>query len=154
MSRRIVTKEMLKRTAGPSNTKSKEKKQRDLLEEQIQDEIGSAARSRFITKARKYMGKFKGIGWKTVVDNGMRGAYGETDYEKKRIRINKSRHLSKNVKRINRNKDGTENMLDTIVHENMHRKHPAMKEKTVRKRTKTMIKNMSKRSKRRYYQTV
>ena len=68
--------------------------------------------------------------WKRVVDNKMRW-YGETDETKKLIKINKSK--KKNTK--------PGDIIDTIVHEEMHAVHPQMHEKTVRKQTKLKIKH-------------
>jgi acetyl-CoA carboxylase alpha subunit len=71
--------------------------------------------------------------------------YGEIDYHRKRIRVNKkeSRKYGKKHK--------TAGILDSIVHEEMHRTHPKMTEKTVRKKTKRKIKKMSKRVKKKHY---
>lgn len=82
--------------------------------------------------------------WKKVIDNKMRGAYGETDFDKKLIRINKKRHAKGKVhdKRTKKNKNGSASMIDTIVHEEMHMKHPKMHEKTVRKLTPKVVKRM------------
>lgn len=77
-------------------------------------------------------------------------AYGETDYDKRTIRINKQRHKKK-FKRTNPNKDGSENLLDTIIHEDLHRKHPNMREKNVKKLAKAMKSKMSKKQKAKHY---
>ena len=72
-------------------------------------------------------------GYTRKVDNSMKG-FGETDFKKKTIRINKSKKKNKNPGES----------LDTIVHEEQHRIHPGMKEKNIKKRTKKVIKKMSK----------
>ena len=89
--------------------------------------------------------------WKRHVDNKMRGAYGETDYAKKTIRINKRRHKSKTAARIAPNKNGTESLINTILHEETHRKHPKMKEKTVRKKATRLATALGRRAKKRLY---
>ena len=100
------------------------------------------------------MGKFKGIGWKSIVNNRMR-VKGRTDYKKKTIEINKKKSKKEaRVRPITKGANGYPEVLDTIVHEVMHRDHPNMHERTVRRKTKTKIRAMSKRSKKRFYQSV
>lgn len=81
--------------------------------------------------------------WKRIVDNKMRGAYGETDFTKRIIRINKKAHRSKRLGRITPTKKGHESMIHTMAHEELHRKHPKMHERTVRKLEKKVVKKMS-----------
>ena len=88
--------------------------------------------------------------WKYKIDNKMRGAFGETDYDKKVIRVNKKRHKSKSVLKISKKKDGNEHLGKTIYHEELHRKHPKMYEKTVRKKEKDFDK-LSKKQKKKLY---
>jgi hypothetical protein len=78
--------------------------------------------------------------WKRVVDNKMRGAYGETNFETQTIRINKTKHTKDNAL-----------LIDTIVHEEIHRLHPKMHEKTVRKLAAKKVETMSQKTKNRYY---
>lgn len=78
--------------------------------------------------------------YKRTTDNKMRD-YGETDLEKKTVRINKSKKKNK--------KPG--DILDTIVHEKMHIRHPKKLERTVRKETKKVIKKMGKKLKAKHY---
>ncbi len=78
--------------------------------------------------------------YERVVDNRMHG-YGDIDFKKKIIRVNKKRSK----------KAGPGEVLDTIVHEETHRKHPKMHEKTVRKETKEAIKKMSPTQKSKQY---
>lgn len=82
--------------------------------------------------------------YKVITDNKMR-AYGDTDLGKKVIRINKD-------KAKKRNRPGE--VLDTIVHEAMHAKHPMMHEYTVRRKTKKLMKKLNKKQKRGYYKLV
>ena len=74
--------------------------------------------------------------WKRVTDNKMRW-YGDTDENKKIIRINKSK--KKNTK--------PGDIIDTIVHEEMHKIHPKMSEKLVRKKTKISVTKLNKKKK-------
>lgn len=97
-------------------------------------------------------------GWKYKTDNKMRGAYGETDFEKKTVRINKKKHTNKKAlkteRRYNRNPDGSENMLDTIVHEMSHIANPKAGERKTEKRAKRITKKLSTRTKKRIYRLV
>lgn len=79
-------------------------------------------------------------GFKRMVDNALR-AYGEIDYGRKIIKINKKKAK----------KTGTGEVIDTIVHEETHLRHPNMKEKNVKKKTARVIKRMGPKVKRRYY---
>ncbi len=76
--------------------------------------------------------------WKRIVDNKMRWQ-GDIDYKKKLIRINKSKSKKKS------------SVIDTIVHEEYHRKKPTMHEKTVYKKTKKTVKRLSPKTKRKLY---
>jgi len=53
--------------------------------------------------------------------------YGETDYQKKRIRINPEKG----------------DVIDTILHEKLHKKYPNKSEKWIRKKTNKMQYKMS-----------
>lgn len=79
-------------------------------------------------------------GYKRKVDNKMH-AYGDTDLEKKIIRVNKKKSKAKRAGEV----------LDTIVHEEMHRKHPKMHERTIRKETPRAIKKMGAKTKQKLY---
>lgn len=78
--------------------------------------------------------------WKRIVDNKMRG-HGDIDDEKRIIRINKSKEKNKKRGEI----------LDSIVHEELHRTNPKMTEKQVEKKTKELVKKMSLAEKKRLY---
>lgn len=79
--------------------------------------------------------------YKRVVDNKAR-VYGDTDLSKKIIRVNKKRSKQSGNKG---------EVLDTIVHEVHHAKHPMKHERTVRKDTERIIKHLNKKQKRHYY---
>lgn len=81
--------------------------------------------------------------WNYKVNNKLRGSYGEIDYKKRVISINKTLH-----------KKDKEDIIDTITHEEMHRKHPKMHEKTVRKETPKVVSKMSNKSKARLYSKI
>jgi len=72
-------------------------------------------------------------------------AYGDIDYDKRIIRINKvrSKKWAKKHKKAG--------VLDTIVHEDLHRQHPRMSERVIIKKTKDTIRRMSRMRKRKYY---
>lgn len=88
--------------------------------------------------------------YKYQIDNQMR-AYGETDFEKKTIRINRKRHKSAKVDRISAKADGDEHLGMTIYHEELHRKNPSWTEKKVRKQEKSGWKKLSPAQKKSYY---
>lgn len=94
-------------------------------------------------------------GWKRIVDNRMKGDWGSTDHKKKEIRINKKRAkkipFEGHKRPVNKNATRYPEVLDTIVHEETHRKHPKMREKTVRKVTKRQMKTMSPKAKKKMY---
>ncbi len=90
--------------------------------------------------------------WQFKTDNKLRGAFGETDYDKKIVRINKRRHAKNQpVRHLTKNKDGSENMLVTALHEINHVKHPKMGERGVEKLARAMKSRMSKKQKNRIY---
>lgn len=87
------------------------------------------------------------IRWKRKVNNNLRGAFGETDYGKRTITINKKRHKNKAALKKFPKIDQT--LLNTIVHEETHAAHPRMLERTVRKvaRRKTMTMSIKEKNK-------
>ena len=78
--------------------------------------------------------------WKFEVDNKMRD-FGDTDYDRKVIRVNKSKKRNKKPGEV----------INTIVHELKHKNHPKMHEKTVRKETKKALAHMGQSQKQRLY---
>lgn len=82
------------------------------------------------------------------------GAFGETNYEKKVIRINKKIHQKAKKKSLwgFPKKDST--IIDTLVHETLHKNHPKMHEKTVRRKAKVLVKKMGKKAKSKLYSKV
>jgi hypothetical protein len=78
--------------------------------------------------------------WLRVVDNKMRW-HGDIDDEKKIIRVNKSPSKNKKPGEI----------LNTIVHEEMHKIHPQMYEKNIKKETKHKIGSMRQKEKNKLY---
>jgi hypothetical protein len=83
-------------------------------------------------------------GYKRIVDPKMK-CWGYIDEKKKIIRIRKKGGVIGHIK----NKPG--NVLDTIVHEEIHRKHPKLNEWQTRRKTKRDIKKMSDKQKQKYY---
>lgn len=92
--------------------------------------------------------------WKYQQDNKMRGAFGETDYDKKLIRINKKRHKSKSAAKISPKKNGDEHLGKTIYHEELHRKHPKWTERKVRQHEKKDWKKLTPAQKKKYYSKI
>lgn len=82
-----------------------------------------------------------------VVDNKLRGAYGESDLSKGTIRINKKKHFQKGYTRLNPAKDGHEKLYATVKHEMLHHEHPEKSETTIRKMEKSSIARMSTKQK-------
>lgn len=90
--------------------------------------------------------------YKKVINNKLKGTYGITDFVKKTITINKKRHSGKNHGNgIKKNKNGTASIIDTIVHEMTHAKHPKMSEKMVLKKTAQNLKKMTMQTKKKLY---
>lgn len=79
----------------------------------------------------------------------LRGAFGETNFSTKTVRINKARHVkARSDKRLLggvAKKDNT--IINTIVHELTHKNHPKMHEKNVRKVARTKVNKMSRKVK-------
>ena len=75
--------------------------------------------------------------------------YGFTDLNKKVIAVNKQHHKSKGNHKsdVKKNKDGSANLTDTILHETLHKAHPKAHEKTIRKLTRKRLKKLSKKAK-------
>lgn len=86
--------------------------------------------------------------WKYVVKK-IPGTYGETDWDKKIISVNKQYHKSKGNHRagVRKNKDGSANITDTILHEIEHKNHPKMYEKNIKKLTRKRYKKLGRKSK-------
>lgn len=97
--------------------------------------------------------------WRTKVDNKMR-SFGITDYSKKEIRVNKkkSKRTAKLSKKAARKKHGMSrketSIINTIVHEDLHRRHPRMHEKTVMRKARIAVQRMGKKAKRRLYTQI
>ena len=90
--------------------------------------------------------------WTYKKDNKLRGAYGETDYKKKLVRINIKRHKKRKAGKIKdgiSKKDAT--IINTLVHERLHVNHPKMHEDRIRKLTKFKLKRMSPKEKMKLY---
>lgn len=68
--------------------------------------------------------------------------FGETDFNKRLIRVNKKRC---------KDEGSCGEVIDTIVHEELHAKHPSMSEKGVVKKAAKLTAKMSTKRKRRLY---
>lgn len=85
-----------------------------------------------------------------MIDNSMKWL-GETDTTDKVIRINKNLHHKDSVKSLTRKGKRKAELLDTIVHEEMHARHPRMHEKTVYKKTREKVKKLTQKQKHKLY---
>jgi len=81
-------------------------------------------------------------GWKWVVDNRMRD-YGETDYERRVVRINRVLHRKHRV-----------SLLDTLLHEELHVQYPFLSERMVCELTAVRLPHLAARDKARLYAKV
>lgn len=91
--------------------------------------------------------------WVVKRDDKMRGAFGETDYEKKVIRINVKRHKS-SAPKIAPKDNGHEHLGKTIFHEFLHKRHPEWTERQVRKHEKSDWPKLSTAQKKSYYDKI
>lgn len=98
---------------------------------------------------KTHRGTCKRSTWKYKVGK-VKGGYGETDFNKKVIKIDKSKHR-KNYKRLTPNPDGSENMLTTITHEMVHKRFPKKSEKATEKLARAMKSKMSPKTKQKMY---
>lgn len=85
--------------------------------------------------------------WKYKINNRLRGIDGQTDYDKKTITINKK----KSVQPATSLSKAETTIINTIVHEMLHKDHIRMHEKTVRKIARERVKNMSEKQKAKLY---
>ena len=88
--------------------------------------------------------------YKIKIDNKME-AFGEVDFDKKIIKINRKAHIKAKKKALwdIPQKDST--LINTLLHEKMHIAHPKMKERNIRKITREKLIEMSKKIKNRLY---
>lgn len=93
--------------------------------------------------------------WKFKVDNKLRGAYGQTDFDTKTVLINKKKHKNKKMlakeRKYHRLPDGTESILDTIEHEKGHILKPKASETKVETAATKRVAKMSPRQKKKAY---
>lgn len=91
--------------------------------------------------------------WTFKNDHKLRGAYGETDFKKKTIRVNRKRaRLDPKFKRpVNKNATKYPDVLATMVHELHHATHPKATERQTIKAERRKVATMSKKEKRRVY---
>ena len=73
-------------------------------------------------------------GYKVKIDNNTK-SFGDSDDNKKLVRINKKKSLKKG---------GTKELMDTWEHEKMHVDHPKMLERTVYKKVRKKMKKIKK----------
>lgn len=85
-------------------------------------------------------------GYRRVIDNSMKWL-GDTNTENKVIRINKAKHHKLAMKQTKRKAE----LLDTLIHEEYHAKHPGALEKTVYRKTPKIVKKLSTKQKQKLY---
>ncbi len=85
--------------------------------------------------------------WRRVFGK-VKGAFGETDFDKKVIKVDRSKHKNKALYNVPK-KDSS--LINTLVHENMHAEYPKMTEKQVKKKTRTKLKKMGRKQKLKVY---
>ena len=78
-------------------------------------------------------------GWRWVVDDRMRD-YGETDYERRIVRINRALHRKHRA-----------SLLDTLLHEELHVQYPFLSERMVCELTSASLPSLTARDKARLY---
>lgn len=95
--------------------------------------------------------------YKFKVDNKLsfkgQKIYGETDDQTKIVKINKALSKKKPMHKrpINKGAKKYPEVLDTILHENLHAKNPSWTEKKTYKETHKQIRKLSKQSKKKLY---
>jgi len=106
------------------------------------------------------MQKHKTTKWTYKDDKKLKGAFGQTDFKKKVISVNKKVH--KQAKKLNKSQSRKKygmaksetTLLNTLVHETRHKNHPKELEKTVRKKSKEVVKKLGKKAKSKLYSKV
>ncbi len=101
------------------------------------------------------MQKEKNKKW-TYVTRNKGPIFGQINYDKKEIAINKSQSKrAQKVKKGHQEKFGMSkketSVINTIVHELRHKTHPKEHEKTVRKNAKLTVKRLGKKRKQKLY---
>ena len=86
--------------------------------------------------------------WKHVVGN-VKGGFGETDFNKKIIKIDKKKHKMK--KYANDYSKSENTLINTITHEESHVKYPKKTEVQIRKLAKNKVKKMGPKLKTKLY---
>lgn len=109
---------------------------------------------RYATSPRKISKRsFPNKSWSRVVNNKLRGSYGQTDYANKTITINKKASKKDPLYKRPVNKGATKypDVLATMVHEEYHRTHPKATEKQTRKAERRLVASMTPKQKQRMY---
>lgn len=81
----------------------------------------------------------------------VKGGFGETNFDKKTITIDKAKHKKRGIKHLTPNKDGSENMAITIQHELNHKRFPKKSEKEVERMARKTVGGMSRKRKAKLY---
>lgn len=91
--------------------------------------------------------------WTRKIDPKLRGAYGETDFANKTIRVNpkKSKENPLYKRPVTKGASKYPDVLATMVHEELHKDNPKATEKQVRKMERAKVATMSPKQKKRVY---
>ena len=89
--------------------------------------------------------------WRFVTAK-VKGGFGETDFDKKVVKIDKAKHKDKKYKHSVPKQDST--LLNTIVHEHLHTQKPKATEEQVRKQARLRVKTMSRKLKTKTYKLI
>lgn len=89
-----------------------------------------------------------------VVDNKLKGAFGETDLDTNVIKINKKKHFDKSLKMVNPTGDPYKDLASTVNHELLHIKHPKATETAIRKIEKKQAATMTPKRKKQLLATL
>lgn len=102
------------------------------------------------------LGKAMRSTWKYKKDNKLRGAYGDTNFGTKTIRVNKSLAKKRPLYKcaVNEGASKYPDVLATIVHETYHKDHPKATEKQTRKAERKIVSKMSPKQKQKMYSKV
>lgn len=91
--------------------------------------------------------------WTRVTDNKLRGAYGETDFDNKTIRVNKEKSKKSPLYKrpVTKGARKYPDVLATMVHEEYHKNHPKATEKETIKAERRTVKKMKPAQKKKLY---
>src|SRR5262245_23982938 len=104
------------------------------MKKKVRSKVGASgafSRAAVSSEVRWYFVDDNGKRWRWVVDNRMRD-YGDIDYERRVIRINRVMHQGERGA-----------LIDTIFHEELHRLFPSLGESAICAMTRTLLPALS-----------